>query len=162
MKNETFPYSTRNSVGEWIEQEITTVEWLKMLKQQAIGWYGDEIGRLYDKFAERCEEFSSGRNRAVFIFSTYVVKLPTCGDGGSDNDWEGSICGSGDYIQYARTRLAYWKEIPIVFMERVKHASTNELIEKLGKEPDWTYCVDCGQVGWNRQGKLVAYDFGIR
>lgn len=27
--------------------------------------------------------------------------------------------------------------------------------------PDWTYSVDCGQVGFTRRGRLVAFDYGV-
>lgn len=28
--------------------------------------------------------------------------------------------------------------------------------------PDWATYVDCQQIGYNRLGNLVAYDFGVR
>lgn len=38
-------------------------------------------------------------------------------------------------------------------MEFVKQAPLKDL-------PPWTDFVDCRQVGFNHQGKLVAYDYG--
>ncbi len=163
MKIEYFPLHYRDESGNMVTRESNTIEVFESIKKQAIEWFGAEIGELFDRFANRCEEFSSGRNRAVFIFPKYVVKLPTCGDGCADNDWEGSICGSEpDKIQYARTRLVYHHDIPIVFMERVEYASTKNMRAKLGHEPEWVHSVDCSQVGWTRKGRLVAYDFGMR
>lgn len=164
MKIVKEPYHTRDESGKWTSREIDTLEWLAMVRAQAVEYFGEEVGNLYDRLAARCEEFVCGRNRAAFIFSNYVIKLPMCPAGCGDNDWEGSI-STGDNpndIQYARTRLLYWKnKIPIVLMERVEHARSADIIAKLGEEPDWCMSVDCGQVGWNRAGKLVAYDYGM-
>jgi hypothetical protein len=111
--------------------------------------------RYFDKKPERVE---TGRNRTTFIFRTYVVKLPRNHGGLGDNDWEGSISNAEDSdpndVQYARTRLVYVGEIPIIFMERVTHAYGERL-------PEWAMSVDCGQVGYTRSGRLVAYDYGL-
>lgn len=128
-----------------------------------------------------CERYKSrmigkevlvGRNRNVFILpGKIVVKIPTCLDGFTDNDWEGSISNLDDdpeEIRYARTRLCYYKDVPIVFMEYVEFieyvefATSREIKMTLGHEPDWTYSVDGGQVGFNSKGKLVAFDYGIK
>lgn len=123
---------------------------------------------LHKHFAKRAIGFTSGRNRNVFIMPRgYVVKLPRCCDGIGDNDWEGSISnslesiGDDDYVQYPKTRLIYYKEIPILFMEKVKPITPKETVEIFGYEPDWVNSVDCGQVGVNKHGRLVAYDYGL-
>lgn len=130
---------------------------------KAVEIFGEDIRILFERYMRRCKGFESGRNRSVFVFDRYVVKLPRCENGVADNDWEGSISDGPDpYVRHARTRMSYYKGIPIVFMERVTYATPTSLRERYGKEPDWVSSVDCGQVGWNRGGKLVAFDYGIR
>jgi len=109
-----------------------------------------------------------GLRRCVFVFKNYVIKVPINYNGVRDNDWEGSISDLGpdiNDISYPKTKLAYPKVknsyIPIVFMEYVKWATTKEIKEKLGYYPDWIGYVDCGQVGFTKSGRLVAFDYGI-
>ena len=95
----------------------------------------------------------------------YVVKVPRNRDGIRDNDWEGSISNGPNSnplqdIQYARTRMHYWNEIPIVFMEYVEYANDAKVLSILGESPNWTWSVDGGQVGMNRRNQLVAFDYG--
>lgn len=126
--------------------------------------------KLHKRYAKRALACYGGRNRNVFKMpGGYVVKLPSGFDGIQDNDWEGSISNSPEgtgfdcgYIQYARTRMCYYKEVPIVFMEYVEYKNKNQIIELFGKEPDWCLSVDCGQVGVNKGGRLVAFDYGCR
>lgn len=107
-----------------------------------------------------------GRNRAVFLAGNYVIKIPLTDDGFVDNDWEGSISNSKqcynhpDWIQYPRTRLVCYNEIPIVLAQKVRHVWEDEIKERLGFIPDWIYSVDCGQVGFTKNNRLVAYDYG--
>ena len=101
-----------------------------------------------------------GRNRITYLFSNHVVKIPVDDNGVADNDWEGSLSNGESLndpneVQYARTRLIYVKDIPIVLMQRVKPAFELNL-------PDWVNSVDCGQVGYTKAGRLVAFDYGIR
>jgi uncharacterized Fe-S cluster-containing radical SAM superfamily protein len=106
----------------------------------------------------------SGRNRNVFILNNnIVVKIPICLDGFIDNDWEGSVSNADDdpeKIRLARTRLVYYKGVPILFMEYVEYAGKREIVKRLGYEPDWVMSVDSGQVGFNAKNQLVAFDYG--
>ena len=128
------------------------------------------LKELHERYAKRAIEVYSGRNRNVFRMpGGYVVKIPTCMDGIADNDWEGSLSNSEEgtgfdigYIQYARTRMGYYKDIPIVFMEYVEFLPSSKIKERYGKQPDWCWSVDCGQVGSNKYGRLVAFDYGCR
>lgn len=125
---------------------------------------------LHKRYAKRALECYGGRNRNVFKMpGGYVVKIPSCMDGIQDNDWEGSLSNSEEgtgfdtgYIQYARTRMCYYKNIPIVFMEYVEYLPTFKIEERYGSEPDWCWSVDSGQVGSNKYGRLVAFDYGCR
>lgn len=129
----------------------------------------ESILRLYRRYLGKGVPYEVGRTRITFLFRTYVVKLPWSHDGFADNDWEGSVSNMpetvGDYehYQYARTRLAYVGDIPVTFMERVEPARFADVDDFFdGEEPWWIACVDCGQVGFTRKGRLVAYDYGVR
>ena len=122
------------------------------------------ITGLHERFAARCREVWMGRNRNAFDMGRYVVKVPKNLNGFADNDWEGSVSNANDdpeEVRYARTRLAYVEDVPIVFMEKVVPVTSPEIIARLGFEPDWTNSVDCGQVGFARDGRLVAFDYGV-
>lgn len=124
--------------------------------------------KICARFRSRAEAVYCGRNREVFVMRGYVVKVPLNGDGVADNDWEGSVSNCEEYpqndyqVQYARTRMVIVDDIPIVFMERLEDVSSEEIIRRLGREPKWCWAVDGGQVGFNKQGRLLAYDYGIR
>lgn len=115
--------------------------------------------------------FFAGRNRMAIVLKRGVLKVPMNFDGFTDNDWEGSVSNSTEslnnphYIQYPHTRLRYVEGVPLLFMEYVHHASNAEVEAHLGigaGESNWTHCVDGGQVGFTKAGRLVAYDYGPR
>lgn len=117
---------------------------------------------LFEKYSRRGRFLGAGRNRVVFqVNPKWVVKIPRNSAGFTDNDWEGSVSNSPesteDDIQYARTIMVYLEGCPLLFMEYVTQAEV-----KYEELPDWVGFVDCGQVGYNASGKLVAYDYGIR
>jgi hypothetical protein len=123
------------------------------------------LNPLVTRYLQRALRVEAGRNRVVFIMPHgYVIKLPRTLDGFGDNDWEGSVSnGPGqslEAIQYPKTKLHYWKEIPILFMEYVEWATNKDIEARLGKEPNWVGFVDCGQVGFTSTGRLVAFDYG--
>lgn len=120
---------------------------------------------LHKKFFLRNPlDFHPSRTRNVFIYQKVVVKLPIDSLGFMANDWEGSISNTPEsfnhpyYVQYPRTRLYYWKGIPILWMEKVEIADWTD--KSYSDFPDWVGSVDCGQVGYTRKGRLVAYDYG--
>lgn len=75
-------------------------------------------------------------------------------------------------LRYRDVPIAECHLLPdgVLMMERVKSVNnlnehegadqlTHEEMRKLGyKRPDWAGSVDCGQIGYNRNGELVAYD----
>lgn len=122
---------------------------------------------LDQRYRDRATEILEGRNRRVYVMGSYVIKVPRNLDGIADNDWEGSVRNGaviGEYntIYPKHKRLAYWKSIPIVFMELVVPATSKQIVKRLGKVPPWVGFVDCGQVGFTKHGLLVAYDYGTR
>lgn len=122
---------------------------------------------LYNRYIDKAKKMTYGRNRAVFFFDKFVVKLPMNWGGVGDNDWEGSVSNgpeetlSDGHVRFARTRLVYINQYPVLFMERIDHVPYNKLRKMYkNKVPNWVDYVDCQQVGFNRSGKLVAYDYG--
>lgn len=100
-----------------------------------------------------------GRSRIVFKGrdGTNVIKLPKNLYGESANARElepDNWLGAKE--RYAKTwkdlHLSRQTELLIIRMEIVREAH--------GRLPAWTGAVDCAQVGYNRAGKLVAYDWG--
>lgn len=126
--------------------------------------FSHAIHELTIRFKKRALQIDEGRNRRVFVFSKYVIKIPITYNGITDNDWEGSISNTNDdpdEIRYPRTRLTYWEALPIVLMERVTLVTTAAIKARLGSCPDWVNSVDGGQVGFTRDGRLVAFDYGL-
>lgn len=119
----------------------------------------DSIQKEYD---EKYSVLGTGRNRKVYDMGNgLVVKVPLNAPGMEDNLAESEIYKStrddpeGYLIRYAECNHFNYKDIPLVIMEKV------EPIKGYHPElPDWTDYVDCAQVGYNKEGKLVAYDYG--
>lgn len=117
----------------------------------------DPVYELHKRFIEKYGQPQQGRNRAAYVAGTFVVKIPISYDGITDNDWEGSVSAP----DLARTRLVYWKSVPVLLMERVQWLSEKEL-EKFGADAvELSRSTDCGQVGLNKKGKIVAFDYGL-
>ena len=132
--------------------------------------YTDILKCIHKKYANKAVAFYGGRTRNVFdLGKGYVVKIPCSPGGEGDNDWEGSIFNGEDRddlcaVQYPdRKRLVYVGKykIPILFMELVMPLTGDKIIKLFGYEPDWVRSVDGGQVGVNKHGRLVAYDYGL-
>lgn len=120
------------------------------------------LSMLKARYRRRAIEIVSGRNRTTYNMGRYVVKVPNNDNGCADNSWEGWITSSQrpGMPQYARTRLAMYGDVPVLFMEYVLHWSKAGIRAK--DLPRWTAAIDCHQVGLNKNKRLVAYDYGIR
>lgn len=120
-----------------------------------------ELMSLHLKFCEKYGPPKLGTSRATYIGKKFVFKLPITMAGYGDNDWEGSIGKEGEeyYVPIARSKLLPRVDIPIVVMEKVEEADLDEIIKRFGKLPDFVSIVDSGQVGYNRKGRLVAFDY---
>lgn len=120
---------------------------------------------LHKRYIERYGIPKCGRNRATYIANNYVIKLPISQNGFVDNEWEGSLIAKKGKSA-ARTRLIYNRvkgfEIPILLMEKVVELTWKE-IESIGNSAiQIAYATDCLQVGLNKSGDVVAYDYGLR
>lgn len=117
------------------------------------------LKELHSKY----EYLGSGLSRAVFkLKGNHVLKFPLNPKGERDNDWEGSVCtniGKSDpdeEVQYPNTRHFDIGGFICCVMEYVTPVTDTADV----KLPDWVNNVDCTQVGYNKRGNLVAYDYG--
>ena len=122
-----------------IDQE--TVDNLKKLFNIMKNKYGNPIG--------------TGRHRVAFGNDRVVFKIPKNDNGFHDNAWEFRkyLKRTKDTLPLAKCRLIDIKNIPVLVMELVKPIPPKE------KLPSWVDCVDCQQVGRNKNGDIVAYDY---
>lgn len=115
--------------------------------------YAGVIDRARRRFGK---EIGWGSHRIVFRDGPEVVKVPFRISGIDANTYEASFQGA----EYAKCRidrkldrvLKTPFQYGILRMEFVTHVGWS-------KEPDWTWSVDCGQVGRTADGRLVAYDW---
>lgn len=94
---------------------------------------------------------AEGRHRIVFRDKDHVVKVPTQHSGISACFEELTIQGD-IYAKTEYDQISQEIGMPAVRMEWVEHRGFSE-------EPDWTWTIDCGQVGHTNDGRLVAYDW---
>lgn len=119
------------------------------------------IKSFSDKYGKAIGE---GRNRLVFSYSDAdVLKVPKNKTGIYDNLFEWNLYIKLGSIQIpdmpvlARClSLKYIHKIPCLLMERV---SPIQNTQHLGKMPNWVNLIDRKQVGLNKDGKLVAFDY---
>ncbi len=102
------------------------------------------------------EPIGEGRHRIVFVDGDFVVKCPTKESGVSACDHE--LYGAHFPEMYAKVSLdplsTEVSPINLVRMEHVDHVGWG------GEDlPSWTNMIDCGQFGYTKDGRLVAYDW---
>lgn len=99
-----------------------------------------------------------GGHRVVFINGDEVIKVPykESGEIANEIELEGRPKNAPPEAKFAKTKLD--NELSnkygflIIRMERIKDYFTIRM-------PEWTYDIDCCQVGINKRGELVAYDW---
>jgi hypothetical protein len=97
-----------------------------------------------------------GRHRAAFLLSdSWVLKVPRVPEGEFDNEREVLHYESGD-PHYARCELVQFQGMIALRMEYVTMAFDEEVVQPL---PKWVQDIDCQQVGYTRDNRLVAFDF---
>ncbi len=100
------------------------------------------------------EPIGEGRHRVVFRDGETVLKFPTKNSGIHANEQEARF--KDDHLARADIDEEFTDKtgVPILRMEYVTHTGWS-------KEADWTWSIDCGQVGLTADGRLVAYDWDI-
>jgi len=96
-----------------------------------------------------------GRHRTVFRDGDVVYKVPhdETGYGALSNSLEAAPITVEDPDHYALCEIVSIQDFPVLMMEYVEHCGWSE-------EKDWTWGIDCGQIGHTKDGRLVAYDWG--
>lgn len=95
-----------------------------------------------------------GRNRLTYLSPSkkYVIKVPKNPEGIRNNFFEARDCKKDSWLyrnQKAKCRM--WGYLLV--MEYVKP------VYNFWELPNWILTVDCQQVGYDRKGNLVAFDF---
>jgi len=121
--------------GEFIKEDFEKMDYLSLEHKDQLEAEAQALGF----------ETGKGRTRIAILSKNWVVKLPTNLEGFMANQNEASPYG----IPVARSRLLG----DVLVMERVDPAKSSIM-----DLPSWCYFVDCCQVGYTRQGELVAYD----
>lgn len=104
-------------------------------------------------------EIGYGRHRVVFRDGDYVYKVPLSLEGVDDNYREASGPEwSDDPEKFADCVIISCLGVDVLLMEYVEHAGWPS--EPCPPELEWTWYIDCGQVGYTKDGRLVAYDWG--
>lgn len=115
--------------------------------------------------AKTWEFIGQSRHRAVWRHGNYVIKVPVCEEGVHDNLHEAHVWQIRDHKRYSWAKYARCRLIGVILvMEYARYPGP--LSEESGhipfkKCPEWAYFIDCQQVGYNRRGEIVAYDYGI-
>jgi len=123
-------------------------------------WDGDDLAvkndieRILTQLQLKYPIVGIGRNRVVFRDKDWIFKVPCNTNGILDNENESSVFSfyrKNHLIKYARCKMCgpY-----VLVMEYV------DIDISLDEMPDWSMSIDCQQVGRDRQGHIVAYDFG--
>lgn len=105
-----------------------------------------------------------GRHRRTYKAAEgWVLKFPRCNAGMMDNyreseTWKryGRSDGYANYAECEIVDLYFLTEFPVfpvLWMEWVEETRSFHNL------PHWTYMIDCAQVGYNKDGILVAYDY---
>lgn len=100
------------------------------------------------------EDVLIGRTRTVLLYSGFVVKIPTCEEGDLDGLTERCTYLRSDF-PIAPIAGVDIDGVAVNIMERVDPVPNafSDLTM-----PRWVSYVDCGQVGYRRNGELVAFD----
>lgn len=97
--------------------------------------------------------FAGGKNRVVKIPFTREGYRASSNEVTTYENFQKNPAGDWTPIAECRFFQLPFSNIPLLSMERlVEFPKFGELL------PEWTYSVDCGQVGYNSKGELVAYD----
>lgn len=121
----------------------------------------EQVEAMQRRLAARGYYRVDGRNRVAMISPDHriVIKIPLNDMGILDNSRERrafvlNIQKNG-YVEMASCRIFIPDKeagVPMLAMQYVKP------IRYSSDLPRWVDCVDCAQVGYNRRGRLVAYD----
>jgi hypothetical protein len=89
------------------------------------------------------------------------LKLPYTDDGEEANRYEHAVYKRRKVKErLAKCRLVKLYGLNCLLMEKVREMTEEEVCEHTAGGHDyWIYTIDCEQVGYNRRGKIVAWDY---
>jgi hypothetical protein len=123
----------------------------------------DELQEIFNELKDRgFKALGNGRHRQGFLFPSgkFVLKVPINSRGSQANLEESQRCHSDYKDKGAKCRLFYYKGFPCLIMEKLENTFfTCFYPTELLDAPGWVHTVDSYQVGRNRKGKLLAYDY---
>ena len=126
--------------------------------------FAEEVSQFGETLlAKGYRKLGKGRNRTVYRSPNgqWVVKLPIGVDGLEDNQREATLWKTACRNHIARCRLLNNRYLVMECIATIYDPDTSirETIRTWNDFPAWTCQVDCFQVGRNRKGHLVAYDY---
>lgn len=119
--------------------------------------FSDYVQSLRLAKAKFGEPIGNGRHRVVFRDGEFVLKVPFRASGIDANFYEDNTHSNNPHEPRASCSLdsELAEELGsscVLRMEYVEHVGSSPT-------PDWTWSVDCGQVGRTKDGRIVAYDW---
>jgi hypothetical protein len=107
---------------------------------------------VFESLVEQYGDPWCGRTRATFDRGDgFVIKFPLDEEGALATSNESAW--SSDFIPLAKCEMEFIDDVPVLVMEKVEMVTVD-----YNEMPTWVGFVDCGQVGRNADGELVAYD----
>jgi hypothetical protein len=128
----------------------------KFLAFQPGDVFGPDAQKAFARLQERCgPPRACGRHRVVFESRHVVFKLPRNHEGILDNEREARAFRRrhAKSIAMAPCRLVPWADFPVLAMRKL------DLRGSIKDMPSWASWVDCAQLGRDRRGVWLAYDY---
>ena len=153
----------RKKMVQEYKHAIDNMRYVKRQMQEFEGHpYYDITLKQINLYRRKYGEPEVGRTRAVFDRGDgYVVKVPINGESFAANSREARTSEADN--PYTPVAECYHDTVydvdpdgvSVLVMEKLNFEGVPRSYRDL---PDWVGSVDCGQVGYNRKGELVAYD----
>ena len=112
----------------------------------------NEASIVLSKLIKKYGNPTCGRNRATFIGKNFVIKFPLNDDGEMNNSIEANF----NFENTAKGKSFFINGFTCLIQERLIPLDYPLDFSKL---PEWTKSIDSGQVGYDSEGVLKAYDF---
>lgn len=130
--------------------------------------FGETLVGIHNHFGRSLQgtnhSIAFGTERATFILDDIVIKIPHNCDGVRANYTELFLYQKfleGDLDSFVPAQC--WmhpisEEVRVLVLGMVRVSGSVNLFSK--DVPDWCWSIDHAQVGYNKEGTLVAYDYG--
>lgn len=127
----------------------------------------ESIKNAVIRLSEKYVFIGAGRNRAVFLMKSgkYVIKVPVNYSGMSDNSYELRQKNEtkkpvDNEMFFPAVKSVVLNDLLCIVMEKIEHITEEKYKEQNNKPfPCWVGFIDCNQVGLNKKGILMPYDY---